>query len=366
MPDAAATAAEQAAMRRALEVAATPGVPLGPNPRVGCVLLDADGRRGRRGVPPRRRAPARRGRGAPRARRTRARGLTAVVTLEPCNHTGRTGPCSQALLEAGSHGSSSPSPTPTRWPPEGRRPPRRGGVEVVGGAARRRGAAVNRAWTFAVEHGRPFVTWKLATTPRRAQRRRRRHQPLDQQRGRPARHPPAARRVRRGPGRHRHGARRRPAADRARRDRRSRCPASGSRCARSWGCATCPPASRVLDDRRRDRPPAHPRPARGARRAPRPGPAARLPRGRSPARRGVPRGRAGRRGRRLRRARCCSAAAPTPSRDSTIAHDRRRAARLDVVDVTVLGIGPDRNVRLTLRPGPRTADETPAPTEEDD
>ena len=36
-------AAERAAMRRALELAATPGVPLGPNPRVGCVLLAPDG-----------------------------------------------------------------------------------------------------------------------------------------------------------------------------------------------------------------------------------------------------------------------------------------------------------------------------------
>ena len=34
---------ERAAMRRALELAATPGVPLGPNPRVGCVLLASDG-----------------------------------------------------------------------------------------------------------------------------------------------------------------------------------------------------------------------------------------------------------------------------------------------------------------------------------
>mgnify|MGYP000935194099 FL=1 len=37
------TAVEQAAMRRALELASTPGVPLGPNPRVGCVLLDESG-----------------------------------------------------------------------------------------------------------------------------------------------------------------------------------------------------------------------------------------------------------------------------------------------------------------------------------
>ena len=35
--------AEQRAMRRALQLATTPGVPLGPNPRVGCVLLDPDG-----------------------------------------------------------------------------------------------------------------------------------------------------------------------------------------------------------------------------------------------------------------------------------------------------------------------------------
>ena len=38
-----ATPAETAAMRRALQIAATKGVPLGPNPRVGCVLLAADG-----------------------------------------------------------------------------------------------------------------------------------------------------------------------------------------------------------------------------------------------------------------------------------------------------------------------------------
>ena len=38
------TAAEESAMRRALELAASPGVPTGPNPRVGCVLLDDDGR----------------------------------------------------------------------------------------------------------------------------------------------------------------------------------------------------------------------------------------------------------------------------------------------------------------------------------
>src|SRR5690606_3954861 len=87
-----ATATETDAMRRALALAATPGVPLGPNPRVGCVLLSASGDVVAEGF--------HRGAGTPHAEADAlagaggaARGGTAVVTLEPCNHTGRTGPC---------------------------------------------------------------------------------------------------------------------------------------------------------------------------------------------------------------------------------------------------------------------------------
>ncbi len=95
--------AETAAMRRALVLAASPDAPLGPNPRVGCVLLDTSGTVVAEGY--------HRGAGTPHAevdaladlaaRGGSATGLTAVVTLEPCNHTGRTGPCAEALLAAG-------------------------------------------------------------------------------------------------------------------------------------------------------------------------------------------------------------------------------------------------------------------------
>jgi diaminohydroxyphosphoribosylaminopyrimidine deaminase / 5-amino-6-(5-phosphoribosylamino)uracil reductase len=157
-------AAEAAAMRRALELAQSEGVPLGPNPRVGCVLLAADG------------ATVvaegyHRGTGTPHAEvdaldraGERARGATAVVTLEPCNHHGRTGPCAEALLQAGVsrvvYAQADPSPVARG----GAGTLRAGGVEVEAGLMAEQARAVNRAWTFAAEHGRPFVTWKFAAT----------------------------------------------------------------------------------------------------------------------------------------------------------------------------------------------------------
>jgi diaminohydroxyphosphoribosylaminopyrimidine deaminase / 5-amino-6-(5-phosphoribosylamino)uracil reductase len=155
---------EHAAMRRALELAATPGVPTGPNPRVGCVLLGPDGTELAEGF--------HRGAGTPHAEVDAlrnaggdARGATAVVTLEPCNHTSpRSGPCSEALLAAGVRRVVFAQPDTNPVARGGAATLAAAGVEVEAGLLGDEARRLNRAWTFAVEHGRPFVTWKLATT----------------------------------------------------------------------------------------------------------------------------------------------------------------------------------------------------------
>ncbi len=157
------SAAELAAMRRALELAAAPGLPRGPNPRVGCVLIDDAGAQIAQGW--------HRGAGTPHAEAaalgaagSAARGATAVVTLEPCDHTGRTGPCSQALLEAGVrrvvYAQSDPNPVAAG----GADRLAAAGVQVLGGVLADEAQVINEAWTFAHQHGRPMVTWKVAST----------------------------------------------------------------------------------------------------------------------------------------------------------------------------------------------------------
>jgi diaminohydroxyphosphoribosylaminopyrimidine deaminase/5-amino-6-(5-phosphoribosylamino)uracil reductase len=156
-------AQEYDAMQRALQLAASPGVPLHPNPRVGCVLLGPDGKTVGEGF--------HRGAGTPHAEiealamaGDRARGAKAIVTLEPCNHTGRTGPCAQALIEAGITKVVVAQRDPNPLAEGGLDTLAAAGVEVEHGLLEEAARALNGAWTFAHEHGRPFVTWKFATT----------------------------------------------------------------------------------------------------------------------------------------------------------------------------------------------------------
>ncbi len=93
------SAADHAAMARALQLAAQGLNTTSPNPRVGCVLMH-DGAVIGEGWH-RRAGEAHAEVHALRQAGENARGATAYVTLEPCSHFGRTPPCADALIDAG-------------------------------------------------------------------------------------------------------------------------------------------------------------------------------------------------------------------------------------------------------------------------
>ena len=161
-----------AAMRRAFELAEQ-GPVTGGNPQVGCVLLDADGVTVAEGW--------HRGAGTPHAEcdamsklpalgrahadgSPDASGLTAVVTLEPCNHTGRTGPCSEALLAAGIERVVYAISDPGHRSGGGAERLRDGGVIVDAGVLADEAEVFLHKWLTAVRRGRPWVTVKWAST----------------------------------------------------------------------------------------------------------------------------------------------------------------------------------------------------------
>lgn len=143
--------------------AALRGVQADPNPRVGCVIVPQDGS-----------APVtgwHRGAGTPHAEADalaragdRARGATAYVSLEPCTHTGRTGPCADALIQVGIARVVYAVADPSRHAGGGARRLAEHGVSVQGGLLADRARQVNRSWLHSAQSGRPFVTLKIATT----------------------------------------------------------------------------------------------------------------------------------------------------------------------------------------------------------
>lgn len=96
---------------------------------------------------------------------SRARGADLYVTLEPCNHQGRTGPCAPAVVEAGIArvfvGARDPNPLVSG---RGIRRMRSAGVVVEVGCLKAECEALIEPWARFITGGRPFVTVKVAST----------------------------------------------------------------------------------------------------------------------------------------------------------------------------------------------------------
>jgi diaminohydroxyphosphoribosylaminopyrimidine deaminase/5-amino-6-(5-phosphoribosylamino)uracil reductase len=151
-------------MRRALTLAERAWGRVSPNPLVGAVVLDRDGRVVGEGW--------HEGPGTPhaevvalRAAGDRARGGTLVVTLEPCNHWGRTGPCTTAIVDAGIArviaATADPNPAVTGGGVDRLRAV---GVAVEVGALADAARRLNVAFDRHVMSGRPFVIVKAASS----------------------------------------------------------------------------------------------------------------------------------------------------------------------------------------------------------
>jgi diaminohydroxyphosphoribosylaminopyrimidine deaminase / 5-amino-6-(5-phosphoribosylamino)uracil reductase len=150
-------------MRRAVELAARGVTTTLPNPVVGCVLLAPDGQTVGEGWHQQAGGPHAEVM-ALAAAGERARGATAVVTLEPCAHSGRTGPCADALLAAGVRRVVIAVPDLSKAAAGGAERLRAGGVEVLVGVLADEATTANEPWLTATRLGRPFVTWKFAAS----------------------------------------------------------------------------------------------------------------------------------------------------------------------------------------------------------
>ena len=150
-------------MMRALELARRGLCSTDPNPRVGCVIAHGERVVGegwhRYAGEPHAEINALAAAGAGAA------GATAYVNLEPCRHTGRTGPCTQALVEAGVERvvAAMVDPNP-RVAGQGFAELAAAGIEVETGLLEVEARELNRGFVSRFERGRPWVRCKLAAT----------------------------------------------------------------------------------------------------------------------------------------------------------------------------------------------------------
>jgi diaminohydroxyphosphoribosylaminopyrimidine deaminase/5-amino-6-(5-phosphoribosylamino)uracil reductase len=150
--------------RRVLELAARGRFSVSPNPRVGCVVVSADGAVVGEGWHERA-GGAHAEAVALEAAGNRARGATLLVNLEPCSHFGRTPPCTEAILASGIARvvCSVEDPDP-RISGRGIRRLRDHGVEVLVGTFAAEAERVNEPFLVSARERRPFVHLKWASS----------------------------------------------------------------------------------------------------------------------------------------------------------------------------------------------------------
>jgi len=160
-------------MGRALELARRGIGVSSPNPAVGCVILDCAGQVVGEGwheydlkdhaeIVALNEAKQH---ALTNQKENRLRGGTAYVTLEPCNHTGRTGPCTEALIAAGLGrvvaATIDPNPNVAG---HGMQRLQAAGIETSVGVCEKEARRINEGFAHWCQHGRPLVLMKVAMT----------------------------------------------------------------------------------------------------------------------------------------------------------------------------------------------------------
>ncbi|GJL95110.1 MAG: riboflavin biosynthesis protein RibD [Hyphococcus sp.] len=148
-------------MDRAIALARNGAGNVAPNPMVGCVLVQrgneivGEGWHKAAGKP---HAEIE----AINAAGEQTRGSTAYVTLEPCNHQGRTGPCTQALIDAGVEEVIYAMDDPNPVASGGADHLRSANIKIRRGVREEQAVEMNRAWLHSLKHNRPYVIGKSA------------------------------------------------------------------------------------------------------------------------------------------------------------------------------------------------------------
>ena len=152
------------AMQRAITLSEKGLGKCAPNPIVGAVIIDSAGNVIGEGFHDRMKSNDHAEVVAIKNAGKAAIGATLVVTLEPCNHLGQTGPCTQAIIDAGIttvvFAVSDPNPIAAG----GQVRLQSAGINVVTGVLSDEASYSNRAWLTKIKKSRPYFTWKVATT----------------------------------------------------------------------------------------------------------------------------------------------------------------------------------------------------------